>query len=74
MKSLTAHCIRRLVANKWSFQILLLLILNLLSSSLFAQSKKAEGVARGDQQTQTRLFPQRVDHSGERIKKGALYS
>src|SRR5678816_802345 len=44
MKALFIHCIRRSVASKWSFQILLLLILNLLSSSLLAQSQKVEGV------------------------------
>ncbi len=44
MRALIIHCIRRSVASKWSFQILLLLILNLLSSSLFAQSQKVEGV------------------------------
>ncbi len=44
MKSSIAHCIRRLVGNRWPLQILLLLILNLPCSSLFAQSKKAEGV------------------------------
>jgi len=44
MKALIIHCIRRSVASKWSFQILLLLILNLLSSSLLAQSQKVEGV------------------------------
>src|SRR6187397_3169906 len=44
MRALIIHCIRRSVASKWSFQILLLLILNLLSSSLMAQSMKVEGV------------------------------
>ena len=44
MKASIIHCIRRSVASKWSFQILLLLILNLLSSSLLAQSQKVEGV------------------------------